>query len=270
MNKILCSTGALIGQPNGRNHKLIYPCSKVLKCDGYEFMFYSTWYNKVDEIVKDIQAMNINIPTYHCEKSIGELISNNEISKAVDFFTINCQIANEFHSKKMVLHLWNGTTSDKHIENNIQIFSTLDSIAQKYNIILTIENVVCNQKDPLTHFIELYERYPNIKFTFDTKMSAFHNQLDKVYSKDFHWLWNEQHIEHLHINDFKGKYLDFSNLKSLHIGEGSIDFNKFFNFLKTVGYHNDYTVESTSFDATGHIDCYKLNHTFKVLKEYIA
>lgn len=270
MNKILCSTGALIGRPNERNHKLISPLSKKLKCDGYEFMFYNTWYNQVDQIVKDIQSMELYIPVFHCEKSIGDLISQNDIIKAKELFTINCQVANEFSSKKMVLHLWNGITSDKHIDNNLNAYNILNSIAQNKGIILTIENVVCNQKNPLTHFKELYTLYPNIKFTFDTKMSAFHNQIDKIYGDEFKWLWSENHIEHLHINDFNGKYLDWSNLKSLHIGEGWIDFNKFFKFLKSTNYQGDFTVEATSFDSTGYIDYQKINRTFEKLKEYIS
>ena len=37
-NRILCSTGALIGRPNGRDFTLLGPCTQKLTCDGFEFM----------------------------------------------------------------------------------------------------------------------------------------------------------------------------------------------------------------------------------------
>lgn len=269
MKKIFCSTGAFITRYNDRNHKLISKYAKRLKCDGFEFMFYDSWYNKVNDISKDIKNMDLYIPVFHCEKSIGELISQNNISKAVKLFIINCQVASELNSKKMVFHLWNGITSDKNIQNNIKSYGIFYNIAKNYNLTLTIENVICNQKDPLTHFKELYQSYPDIKFTFDTKMSAFHNQLDEIYTDKFNWLWSENHIQHLHINDFNGSYGDWSNIKSLHIGDGWIDFNKFFNFLNSTSYNQDFTVEATSIDNTGFINCNKLNITFERLKQYI-
>ena len=44
MSKILCSTGCLIGRPNGRNYHLIREFAKELHYDGLEFMMYSDWY----------------------------------------------------------------------------------------------------------------------------------------------------------------------------------------------------------------------------------
>lgn len=270
MKQILCSTGAFITIYNDRNHKLISQYADKLDCDGFEFMFYSSWYDKANQVTKDVKSMGLNIPVYHCEKSIGELISQNKVDDVIKLFTINCQIANELKSNKIVLHLWNGITSDKFISRNIKIYGTLENIANRYNLILMVENVVCNQKDPLTHFRELYHMYPQIKFTFDTKMSAFHNQIDDIYSKELSWLWKENHIAHLHINDFNGTYGDWSNLKSLHIGEGNIDFKTFFDFLKTTSYQGDFTIEATSINSDGFVDCQKLNRTIKRLKEYIT
>lgn len=270
MKEILCSTGAFITRYNGRNHKLISTYAKNLNCDGFELMFYNSWYDTADKVVKDIKSMNLYIPVFHCEKSIGELISQNNILEATKLFIINCQIANILNTSKMVLHLWNGITSDKYIQTNLKFYDTLNSIAKYYSLNLTVENVVCNQKDPLVHFEELYKIYPNIKFTFDTKMSAFHNQIDKIYTNEFEWLWKENHIQHLHINDFNGNFGDWSNLKSLHIGDGWIDFQKFFDFLKTTQYQEDFTIEATSIDYTGYVDFYKLNETFKKVRQYIA
>ena len=48
MAKILCSTGTMIGRPNGRDYRLIEKYAPQLHCDGFEFMMYSSWYEEVD------------------------------------------------------------------------------------------------------------------------------------------------------------------------------------------------------------------------------
>ena len=50
MNRILCSTGAVIGRPNGRDITLLNKFQEQLECDGYEFLMYDTWYEELDNI----------------------------------------------------------------------------------------------------------------------------------------------------------------------------------------------------------------------------
>ena len=50
MQQIICSTGALIGRPNGRDYRLLKQFCPQLECDGFEFIMYGTWYNEVDAI----------------------------------------------------------------------------------------------------------------------------------------------------------------------------------------------------------------------------
>ena len=95
-------------------------------------------------------------------------------------FEINCQAASDINADKMVLHLWGGMASDQHIERNISAYKLLNNIAKKYGIALMVENVVCNKDDPLMHLMELYQAYPDILFTFDTKMASFHNQMNMI------------------------------------------------------------------------------------------
>lgn len=269
MNKILCSTGALIGRPNNRDYTLIKEFAPKLNCDGFEFMMYSTWYDQVDKLVKELKQSEINFPVMHCEKHIGEDLGRNEdghFQIAKDKFKINCEIAKEIGAEKMVMHLWDGQYSDATIENNIEGFGKVNNIAKEYGIELLVENVVCNQKNPMKHWKSLLKRYPDIKFIFDTKMAAFHFQLEEIY-KDRN-LWNS-HIKHLHINDYAGGYMDWSSLvgkKVLPIGEGNIDFNKFFQFINKTQYKGDYTVEATAFSNDGNIDFDMLNNCFKFIK----
>lgn len=72
MNRILCSTGALIGRPNGRDFYLLKDLAIQLACDGFEFMMYSSWYEKIHEIIDFFNMSGFCIPVMHCDKHIGE------------------------------------------------------------------------------------------------------------------------------------------------------------------------------------------------------
>lgn len=273
--KFYISTGALIGKPNGRDYTLLKDFSKKLNCDGFEFMMYSDWYDKVDEIVKFVQSKNICIGSYHCQKSIGEAISKGgkeNFEDAYSRFEVNAKMAKALGATKMVIHLWDGITSDQNFENNLEAYKSVREIADKNGQILCVENVVCNNKDPMTRWNELREKYPDVEFVFDTKMADFHGQVDLIYEKENEWLWNENHIRHLHINDFAGAVMDWGSLSGgvLPIGKGHIDFEKFFGFIKKKGYDDTITFESTAFDRqTGIVDIDMLNKQIDDAKKLI-
>ena len=272
MARIICSTGALIGRANGRDYRLIAPCVDQLQCDAYEFMLYESWYDQLDAIYHFLKELSIDIPVMHCEKKIGESISKHEDGdweRAREKFTVNCQMAAALGADKMVMHLWDGLTSDQYFENNLNAFSWLDQAAKAYGVDLMVENVVCAHQDPLTHWKQLAEKYPNIHFTFDTKMAAFHQQIPEICGQENAWLWEEKHIRHIHMNDYEGGYKDWEHLKTLHMGRGHIDFDSLFSFLKRAGYEGDYTVEATSFVPDGIIRCHELNETFARLRGYL-
>ncbi|WP_297430146.1 sugar phosphate isomerase/epimerase [Clostridium sp.] len=263
-SKVLCSTGAFIGRVNGRNYKLIVENAQKIHCDGFEFMLYPSWYDVIDQLVYDLKTADIAFPVVHVDKQVGEMISRNEnnyIESALDLFDKNCRIAKVLGSEKLVLHLWGGIPSDRDNINNIEQFKRLNAISKSYDLLLTVENVVCNQQDPMTHLKELQRCYPNISFTFDTKMAAFHSQLQLVYENEWKWLWEGNHIRHLHINDYCGGHMNWKCLKALHIGEGNIDFDEFFTFLRSKNYSDTITVESTSMRKDGSIEIEKLNRS---------
>ncbi len=264
MQKILCSTGALIGRPNGRNIRLLDRCVENLTCDGFEFMMYSTWYDSLPEILPYLRSLPAVFPTMHCEKGIGERISEGELAGALEIFTRNCEIACEIGAGKLVLHLWNGIASDQHFERNLEACGKLMEIADRYKVLLTVENVVCNSKDPMTRLLELAAAYPALQFTYDTKMAQFHRQIEELYKPENRFM--AERIAHLHINDYHGGYMDWSCLRTLHMGEGDIDFMPFLSFMKQNGYTGDFTVEATSFDGDGVIHFEKLNETFAGLR----
>lgn len=269
MSEILCSTGALIGRPNGRDYRLLEPLSQQLTCDGFEFMMYSSWYEEVDELVSTLQAMKLHIPVMHCEKHIGENISmggETKLREAYRLFEINCQIAEKLDAEKLVIHLWDGLTSDSNFLNNIKAYPYLVDMAKQYKVDVLVENVVCNHEDPMKHWCELREKYPDIHFVFDTKMAAFHEQMELLYKKEYEWLWKEKHICHYHVNDYAGGYKDWKNLRTLPIGKGHIDFKCFFDYIHKISYGDTFTVESTAFGDDGVVDIHMLNEQFAYIR----
>ncbi len=270
MNRILCSTGGIIGRPNGRDITLLKECAEKLECDGFEFMMYSTWYDCIDKVRDFVRSVDALTPVFHVEKQVGNLISRNregDTQKALELFDINCALAGDLGAEKLVLHLWGGIDSDKDIDHNIEVFGSLLPMAERRGLLLTVENVVCNHFDPMTHLNTLVSVFPDISFTFDTKMAQFHRQTGLLYDeKNAHIV---SRVRHLHVNDYGGGYMDWANLKTLHIGDGNVAFNTFFSFVKKIGYQGDFTVEATSFDENGIIDFDSLNKDFRKIKEYM-
>lgn len=270
MNRILCSTGGVIGRPNGRDITLLKQCAEKLTCDGFEFMMYETWHENIDYVRDFVLGTGVNIPAFHIEKQVGNLISRNaegDTEKAIELFDINCRLARDFGAEKLILHLWSGLDSDKDMPHNTEVYKRLKDVSDSYGLLLTVENVVCNHFDPMSHLSALAKEYEDISFTFDTKMSQFHGQTEKLYAPEYLPVVNR--IRHLHINDYGGGYMDWSNLKTLHIGDGNVDFDRLFEFVKIIGYKGDFTVEATSFGGDGIIDFDSLNRDFCKIREHL-
>ena len=208
----------------------------------------------------------------HCEKHIGEGVSHGPgeaWDEAFRRFEINCQLAVYLGARRMVMHLWDGLPSDHHINNNLAAYPLLKTAAKQKGIELTVENVVCAEGDPLSHWRSILQLDPDARFTYDTKMAAFHQQTEELYAPQNRFLWENGHIAHLHVNDYGGGYKDWSRLKTLHIGQGQIDFSRLFSFLEQVRYPGDYTVEATSFLPDGVIHWEDLNRTFAWIRAHI-
>ncbi len=272
MHQILCSTGALIGRPNGRDYRLLRQFCPRLDCDGFEFILYNSWYDRIDALTAFLKELKLRIPVMHCEKTVAEHITlggEEEEREAFRLFETNCALAEAIGAEKLVFHLWNGPISDSRFENNLKAFPTIRDAAARHGLTLLVENVVCRQ-DPMTHWVELYRQYPEIRFVFDTKMADFHRQLDLLYAPEYAWLWQEGHILHYHVNDYGGGYMDWDNLKVLRLGKGHIDFDRFFAFVRETGYTGDFTFEGTGFDRTGQVDIDGLNAQFALARQYIG
>lgn len=256
------SSGAFIGRVNGRDPRPFLALAPDFSCDGFEFMFYEAWYEHIDAILDLFLKTNLRFRTLHVEKSIGEIVGAGEEGyekRALERFEKNCVAAKTLGADKLIFHLWNGVPSDHHIERNIDFCGEFLALAHAYGLMLTVENVVCASGSPLAYFARLHEKYPDLFFTFDTKMASFHRENEAVFSEKYAHLWKA--ISHLHINDHSGAYLDFSSLRTLHIGEGAVDFNRFFEGLALVGYRGSMTLECTSMCADGTLTPEKMDES---------
>ena len=270
MHRVLCSTGALIGKANNQDFTILNDCHGKIACDGYEFLMYDRWYNSLEGIRSIVKRFPAPFPIFHVDKRIGERISRNhtgDIEKALSDFDCNCSLASAIGAEKLVIHLWGGLDSDRDMANNIACYKDLRQISDSYGLILTVENVVCNHSDPLSHMLSLIHVFPDIQFTFDTKMAAFHNQLEQLFTDYYQILF--PHISHLHINDYQGGFKDWMNLKTLHLGQGHINFDAWFKQLRIANYYGDFTVEATSFDKNGDINFENLNASLNRTRDYL-
>ena len=273
MSRILVSTGALLGRPNGRDFRLLESLAPRLSCDGYELMIYESWYEKEKELTDFLGHAGLCIPVIHCRKDIGKDLAFGEAElteKALSDFVLNCRIACAAGAEKLVLHLWSGRISDQRIENNLTAYAALDMIARDNGLLLTIENVVCNQQDPMTHLRELARRYPGVRFTFDTKNAAFHSQLEALYAPENAWLG--ERVAHYHVNDYAGGHMEWDRLlgRVLPAGKGRIDFDPLFAYVRHSGYTGDFTIEATAFDETGIVDTDMLCGQVQLLKRHLC
>ena len=251
--KILVSTGSFIHGWGGYDHTLIEKIIPLLPNPVFE-LFISDYfienpgeYDAVADTVKKAISNGARMYSMHTCKTIGEIINRDDlggVEKAVELFQSNCSYAAAFGIKLIVLHLWNGPSSDKNIKLNISVYPRLKAIADRYNLILTVENIVCNTYRPLDHMKKLWDLYPHdIKFTIDTRHAEFHKSLTETCESSF--LWDNDLVAHFHISDYSGDYMDWTKLRNnIRLASGDIDFAKFFNFLESIGHKGRLVIEN--------------------------
>jgi len=252
MNKILCSTGTFIGRLNNFDYKLIKDYSSKINCDGFEMMVEPFW-NSSEQLREITDCVTgLNFETLHADKSIGDLISRNEpddLNEALRRFNLNCEAASKIGAKLVVLHLWGGMASDKNINFNIKVFEDLLRIAGKYSLTITVENVVCNTRNPFEHLCALYKIYgDDAKFIIDVRHAQFHKNLKEICDAEYLW----KNVLHTHIADYKGDYMDWAKLRPvLRPGVGDVDFKYFFGFLQKIKYKGSFALEAGARNADG-------------------
>ena len=269
-NPLLCSTGAFVSRLNGRDYTLIPRIAPQLAADGLEFMMYDSWYDCADEITAMLSGLSV--PVMHVDKQVGEAISRGaagDEAAAFAAFRRNCRMAQRIGAHLLVLHLWNGLPSDHVFSRNLAAFGELARAAQDAGLLLTVENVVCAAADPLARLRELRERYPDVRFTYDTKMAAFHHQQDAWDTPEGAWLWDEHRIAHVHLNDYAGGYRDWAHLRVPSPGAGWVDLPHACAVLAAHGYTGAITTEAPAVSTDGAVDVARLNANLCALRQML-
>ena len=93
--------------------------------------------------------------------------------------------------------------------------------------------------------------------------------MEEIFASENAWLWQKGHIRHFHINDYNGGYLEWEKLNTLVLGDGKVDFVKFFHLLKETGYDGTFTTEASAYFPDGNVNVEKLNGQFQQIREYM-
>jgi sugar phosphate isomerase/epimerase len=263
---LFCSTGTMVGRKNGYNVHFVtelFPSLMEEGCIcGAELMMIISYYDRMDVVADEWLRAGIVFPVIHAEKEIGTNLSDagkafsagdTDTAKklhaqAIEDFRRNCEMGAMVNSRRMVLHLWGGLTSDAYIGYNLSVMEELLQIIRPYGIRLLIENVPCTTENPLLHWRRLNACGDEHGLIFDTRFGFFHRQSDAI--------WGEKEIvsriEHIHISDIRGEERDFSALRPIyHPGEGMVDFRSFVRHLRENSYRGTFTLESPVIQPDG-------------------
>ncbi len=281
MRKLLVSTGTMVGRINGFDYRTaLDELSRLYGnglCDGLELMMLNFYYDKQESVVSAVKGSKVPPLVIHCEKDVGTFLSDagaylaegkngdalEAREKAFEFFEKNCVFAEELGIDRMVLHLWGGLNSDRHIEYNISALEELSKIAHGHGVRLLIENIPSQQYDPRTNWHSLLPHLGDNGLIFDTRFGCLHAQSKEILTDKS----LTDRIEHIHISDFGGGYREFSALRPiLHPGEGHVDFEEIAYLLDSFGYDGTVTLESPVIRENG-IDREKQRRTLEYLHE---
>lgn len=263
---ILCSTGAIVGRANGFDHRLIIRYRDDIDADGFELMMLKAFYDNLPGIAGELNRANVPVSTIHFEKDITALLglgNDEDRREGLRLFTENIRMGDAVGAKKAVFHLWDGRFSARQVKQGIMLLETLYEICDRHGVELVVETVPC-KTSPFSIVGEIAERYPDARFTFDTRHVHFCRETETFLQSP---LWHR--IGHLHISDYSGKTVpDMWGVTRpiLHPGEGIIDFEPFFAAMKD--YHGGtVTLESPVMFPDGSHDIPKLNKTLAYLRE---
>lgn len=267
MIPVYVSNGALITRYNGRDYHLLPGLVRQLDADGVEFLMYESWADQVSDIRRFLCAEKLDFPVVHADKKIGDLLSEfgaEAAGEAKALLERDACTADALGAKKLVVHLWNGPFSDSRFSDALPVIDGFLQIASRRGLLLTIENVTCRENRSLDHLCEMAARYPALRFTYDTKMAVLHGENLLLEKEPYRFLMQQGLISHLHLND--SRIDGGTRLPILHIGQGIVDFERFFRFAADCGFSGTATVESTSVNTDGTVNLDRLNESLRRIR----
>ncbi len=266
---LLCSTGAFSRYPDHTGYQAILEYGPALPVEGFELMFYPSWYPIIDTIAAVLRASGLRFPAMHTEKNIGTLLGQADIAerqRGVTFFEDNCRLAAALDTHIVILHLWNWPEMDDHLDYNLSMLSRCYDIAERYHVELAVETIPGRHFDPLTNIHRALEQDARCHFAFDTEFLANYHQLDTVFHTP--WLWEDDRVHHVHIKDSNGHPFVNGQRRYLHPGEGTIDFARFFTRLREKGFSGNLSLESPALVQHGVVAVSQLRTSLNFIQQF--
>lgn len=269
--QLLCSTGAFSRNPDYTSHRQVLEHAQHLHVDGFELMFYTHWYQQLDQITRELQQSGLHFPAMHTEKNIGMAFGSAQPevrAQAVEWLTANCQLASNLGTSLLVLHLWGWPELDDHLEYNLEPLNTCLDRAAAYGVQLAIETIPARHADPLTNVARAIERDPRCAIALDTEFLAQSEQLATVF--DTPRVWQDGRVRHVHIKDFDGQGFSATGKRRyLHPLEGNVDFPRFFANLKQHAFNGYISLEAPAIDDAGQVDVQRINQSLDYIRGLI-
>ncbi len=266
--QLLCSTGTFSRDPDYTDYRAIIAYGPGLEVDGFEVMFYPSWYPEAEHIASELLKSGLRFPAVHAEKSIGTALGSSQREKCeqgIQRFAVNCRLGNLIRARVLVLHLWGLPELDEQLEYNLQALGACLALAARSNLQLAVETIPGSRADPLSNVQRVIDQDTRCAVALDTEFLAFYDQLEAALASD--WLWQRGKIRHIHIKDFDGHpFTSDRRRRYLHPGEGHINFLRFFDALKQRCFDGNISLEASAVQQDGSVDMHRLKESLALLR----
>ena len=204
---------------------------------------YSIIRQQMDSIVGDLDARSLKIichlPTF---VSIADLTDSLREASLREMFH-SLEVAAELGSRKVVLHPGHIGGLGVYVKEAAlaranDSMASIIGRAQALGLCVCLENMFprCHAYFRPADFVEVLQRFPDLKLTLDTGHANIGNP-DGLQILEFIEKFGHR-IGHLHVSDNYGKRDDH-----IPVGAGTIDFLKIVKALKKCGYDDTATLE---------------------------
>ncbi|HEU5229562.1 MAG TPA: sugar phosphate isomerase/epimerase family protein [Ktedonobacteraceae bacterium] len=261
--QVLCSTGVFTRSSDPLSHEAILLYGPKFDADGFEVIFYPRWYAQQESVIRALQSCGLHFPALHAEKSVGEVFGSSdagEQEQGVLRFEQNCIFAQQIGAHLVVLHLWGLPHADRHLEHNLQPLARCLDIADQHGLELAIETIPCTYTDPLSNVKRAFEHDARSRVALDTEFLSFHAQLDAVFAAS--WLWQTGLVRHVHLKDHHPQ----EERRYLHPGEGRIDFRRFTQQLRAMGFDGALSLEARAIDHQGGVEVARIQKSLQFIR----
>ena len=266
--QLLCSTGAFSRYPDHTGYQAVLTYGPQLAVDGFELMFYPSWYTQIERVARDLQDSGLAFPAIHTEKNIGSALGQSdplERERGVQLLAENCRLGSLLGSKVLILHLWNWPNLDDNLDNNLQVLGQCLDITAQYGQALAIETIPGRHFDPLKNVQRAFACDSRCTIALDTEFLATYDQLSGVFETP--WLWQQNLVRHVHIKDFDGRPFVDGQRRYLQPGEGMIDFPLFFARLKQSCFAGSISLEAPAIYIDGQVDIARLRESLAFIRQ---